>query len=652
MTMGVAENVLGAMPDVTSEFRSAGRERVRRLPHGGIDWQGPGTIEARTPIDSGSVAPFAKGRSNRASRHPAAASNRLGGSIMIDIQEVLDERSGEAILEIPLRGRSLLDCSLLNKGSAFSEEERSDFSLVGLLPARVSTLEEQAARRYRDYVEKPTDLERFLFLRALQDRNETLYYRLLADHVAEVLPVIYTPEVGEICQRYSHLYHRPRGLFLSYPQRHEMDALLANRPYCQVDVIVVTDGERILGLGDQGVGGLGIPVGKLALYTLCGGIDPGRTLPIVLDVGTDNAERLSDPDYLGWRHERVRGEAYDAFIEAFVRAVERHLPDVLLQWEDFAQANARRLLDRYRDRLCTFNDDLQGPAAITLAALLAGARRTGRPLREQRVVLVGAGSAGTGVSDLLVRALAEEGLTQPEAKARLWLLSSRGLVHTGLPGLSAWQQSYCRPQEEVAGWQRDPSGAIPLPEVVQQVRPTALIGVSGQPGVFTEEVVRAMASSVELPLIFPLSNPTSKSEAAPADLVAWTEGRALIATGSPFASVAYRGRTLPISQCNNSYVFPGLGMGVIASGARRVTDEMFLAAARVVADWGGGQPGTEAPLLPPVEDIREVARRVARAVGLQAQRQGLAQPGSPEDWDRALAGRWWEPRYRRLRYRA
>jgi malate dehydrogenase (oxaloacetate-decarboxylating) len=568
---------------------------------------------------------------------------------MIDVKEVRDERTGETALEVPLRGRLLLDCSLLNKGSAFPEQERRDLGLIGLLPARVSTLEEQVARRYRDFLQRPTALERFLFLRALQDRNETLFYRLLRDHLTETLPIIYTPEVGEVCQLYSHIYYRPRGLYVSFPQRQDMDAILQNRPYRAVDVIVVTDGERILGLGDQGVGGMGIPVGKLALYTLCGGIAPGRTLPVVLDVGTNNPERLADPNYLGWRHERVRGPEYDAFVEAFIQAVERHLPGVLLQWEDFAQANARRLLDRYRDRLCSFNDDIQGTAAVTLGALLTAVRRTGRPLSEQRLVVLGAGSAGTGVSDLLRMALTQEGLAEPAARSRLWLLSSRGLLHTGLKDLSAWQQGYCRPQEEVAGWRRDSAGNIPLAEVVERVRPTVLLGVSGQPGAFTEEAVRAMARHVERPIIFPLSNPTSRSEALPADLLTWTEGRALVATGSPFGSVAYDGRTLPISQCNNSYVFPGLGLGVLAAGARRVTDVLFLTAARVLSDCVPAQPGPDAPLLPPLEDLPAVSRRIALAVGAEAHRQGLAPQAAPADWERTLDARRWEPRYLPLR---
>jgi malate dehydrogenase (oxaloacetate-decarboxylating) len=394
---------------------------------------------------------------------------------------------------------------------------------------------------------------------------------------------------------------------------------------------------------------MGIPVGKLALYTLCGGIPPGRTLPVVLDVGTNNPERLADPHYLGWRHERVRGPEYDAFVESFVRAVERELPGVLLQWEDFAQANARRLLDRYRDRLCSFNDDIQGTAAVALGALLTAVRRTGRPLCEQRVVIVGAGSAGTGISDLLLMALMQEGLPESEARSRLWLLSSRGLLHTGLENLSPWQQHYSRPHEEVAGWRRDSAGSIPLLEVVERVRPTALLGVSGQPGAFTEEAIRAMARHTDRPIVFPLSNPTSRSEAPPADLLAWTEGRALVATGSPFGRVTCEGRTVAVSQCNNSYVFPGLGLGVIASGARRVTDALFLAAARILSDCVPPQAGPDAPLLPPLEELPAVSRRIALAVGAEAQRQGIAPQAAPQDWERALLARRWEPRYLPLR---
>ncbi len=568
---------------------------------------------------------------------------------MIHLQEVEFAGTGGRTLEVPLKGRLLLDCSLLNKGSAFSEQERRDFGLLGLLPAHVSTLEEQVARRYQEYQQKTTPLERFLYLRALQDRNETLFYRLLQDHITEMLPVIYTPEVGEVCQRYSQIYHQPRGLFISYPQQQQMEAILENRPYARVDVIVVTDGERILGLGDQGVGGLGIPVGKLALYTLCGGIHPARTLPIVLDVGTDNPDRLQDPHYLGWRQKRVRGAEYDAFIEAFVQAVARKLPGVLLQWEDFAQGNARRLLDRYRDCLCTFNDDIQGTASVTLGALLAAVRATGSRLPDQRLVLLGAGSAGTGIADLVVAALVQEGVPESEARSRLWLLNSRGLLHSGRKDLEPQQRRYCRPLDEVAGWTRDVVGRIDLLEVVERMRPTVLIGVAGQPGAFTEDVVRSMAAHTDRPIIFPLSNPTSRSEAVPADLVAWSEGRALIATGSPFPPVSYRGRTLVIGQCNNSYIFPGLGLGIIATSARRVTDEMFLAAARALSECVPGRVATDAPFLPGLHEIRAVSRRIAVAVGVEAQRQGVARQTSLRELESLIDANAWEPAYPPMR---
>jgi malate dehydrogenase (oxaloacetate-decarboxylating) len=568
---------------------------------------------------------------------------------MLELRQVYDERSGEVALEVPLRGRLLLDCPLLNKGSTFGDEERRAFGLLGLLPTHVSTIEEQAVRRYEEYRALDTPLERFQFLSALQDRNETLFYRLVGDHLPEMLPVIYTPAVGEVCQRYSHIYHRARGLCLPYPNRQDMDVMLANRPCRDVDVIVVTDGERILGLGDQGVGGIGISIGKLALYTACGGIDPARALPIVLDVGTDNPERLTDPNYLGWRHERVRGEEYDRFIDTFIQAVKRQLPGVLLQWEDFARGNARRLLSRYRDQLCTFNDDMQGTGAVTLAALMAGARLTGGRLGDGRFVFLGAGSAATGIADLLLMALRDEGLSEAEARGRLWLLGSRGLLHTGVRNLPAEQQAYCQPEERVAGWRRDGAGWVPLAEVVERVRPTALVGVCGQPGAFGEDVVRAMARRVERPILLPLSNPTSKSEAVPADLVRWTDGRALVATGSPFAPVEFDGRSYPISQCNNAYVFPGLGLGVIAAGATRVHDKLFLTAARVLGEMiAVGEKGP-CGLLPPMHRIQDISRAIALVVGREAMRHGLAAPRSADEWEHTLDARRWRPRYRNLR---
>ncbi|HEX6624680.1 MAG TPA: NAD-dependent malic enzyme [Pyrinomonadaceae bacterium] len=495
-----------------------------------------------------------------------------------------DVRRAEEALEVSLTGHLLLDNPLLNKGSAFPEEERRAFGLLGLLPPHPSTIEEQLVRTYENYRRKETDLERYIFLGSLQDRNETLFYRLLQAHITEMMPIIYTPTVGLGCQSYSHLFRRPRGLYISYPQRGEIDAILANAPTAEPSVIVVTDGERVLGLGDLGVGGMGIPVGKLSLYTLCAGIHPRTTLPIQLDAGTNNRELLEDPLYLGWRHERVRGEAYADFVEAFVEGVARKFPRALLQWEDFAKHNAARLLERYRDRLCTFNDDIQGTGAVTLAGLLAATKLSGARLSEQRITILGAGSSATGISEQIVTAMRAEGLSEQEARARLWLLDSGGLVHAGRAGLEPFKQKFARPVEQTARWGPAPDGGFALADVVRNVRPTVLIGTSAQPGAFTEEVVREMARHVGRPVIFPLSNPTSKSEATPRDLVAWTEGRALVATGSPFPEVSYGGRTIRTGQCNNSFIFPGVGLGVIAAAARRVTDGMFVAAARSLAE--------------------------------------------------------------------
>jgi malate dehydrogenase (oxaloacetate-decarboxylating) len=569
---------------------------------------------------------------------------------MIEFHEALTA-DGERVLEVPFTGTRLLDVPLFNKGSAFPEDERHALGLLGILPPHVGDIEEQVARRYREYRLKTTDLERHVFLRALQDRNETLFYRLLHENLVETLPVIYTPVVGEACQQFSRIYRKHRGLFFSYAHRDHIDTVLGHRLFRGVDVIVVTDGERILGLGDQGVGGMGIPVGKLSLYTLCGGIHPGRTLPVFLDVGTDNVELRNDPLYLGLKHPRVRGPEYDAFIEAFVQAVQRQLPGVLLQWEDFAQGNARRLLDRYRDRLCSFNDDIQGTAAVTLGVLLAAGQAAGAPLTGQRIVILGAGSAGTGIADTVVAAMTAAGLSEAEARGRLWLVDRHGLLQTGMAGLTAEQQRYAQPPERVAGWQRGPGGEVSLLEVVTRVRPTALIGVSGQPGVFTEEVVRAAAAGVERPVILPLSNPTSRSEALPVDVLTWSDGRALVATGSPFADVVHGGRVCSVAQCNNAYVFPGVGLGVIASKARRVTDGMLLAAARALAACAPASRDPGGALLPPLRELREVSREVALAVGEEAQRQGLAEQTTPEELRRRVDGCRWEPRYLPMRYR-
>jgi len=545
---------------------------------------------------------------------------------------------------ISISGQRLLDDPLLNKSSAFPESERRELGLMGLLPLHTSTIEEQLARVYENYQRKDSDIERYIFLAALQDRNETLFYRLLQEHITEMMPIIYTPTVGEGCRLYSHVFRRPRGLYISYPFRHEILSLLNNTPAQEAEVIVVTDGERILGLGDLGVGGMRIPVGKLSLYTVCAGIHPAKALPILLDVGTDNQDLLNDPLYLGWRHERVRGQDYDDFIEAFVGAIEQKFPRVLLQWEDFSKHNAPRILERYRDRLCTFNDDIQGTGAVTVAGLLAATKVTGRELSEQRTVILGAGAAAIGICDQIAAAMTVEGAADLEARARLWLVDSQGLVCTGRTKVEPFKQKYAQPAERILNWRVNDPSRVTFGDVVRNVQPTILIGTSAQPGAFTEEIVREMAKHVDRPVVFPLSNPTSKSEAVPSDLLAWTEGRAVIATGSPFPAVTYEGRGIRIGQCNNSFIFPGVGLGVIASGARRVTDAMFVAAARVLSEFSPALQDPEAPLYPPLEQVRDISFRVAMAVAREAQRTGLAEVDL-DNLEHTVSSKMWNPHY-------
>jgi malate dehydrogenase (oxaloacetate-decarboxylating) len=567
---------------------------------------------------------------------------------MLDFEIIRDPRTGEETWAIPLRGSLLLNHPLFNKGTAFPEQERRELGLLGLLPPHVDSLDTQVARAYEAFRGKPTDLERHIYLRALQDENEVLFYRLMQDYIEETMPVVYTPTVGEACQRFSHIHRHPRGLFIAYPEREHIDALLANAPQRDVDVIVVTDGERILGLGDQGAGGMGIPIGKLALYTLCGGIHPARTLPVLLDLGTDNPDMLNDPLYMGWRHPRVRGAEYDAFVECFVQAVLRRYPNVLLQWEDFAQANAGPLLERYRDRLCTFNDDIQGTAAVATGTALAAVKATGTRLRDQVIAVFGAGSAGCGISEQLCAAMVRDGLSETEARSRFFLVDRPGLLREGLSNLPPFQRSFAQPSSAFAGWRLDRPDSIGLAEVVNNAKPTLLIGVSGVAGAFTETIVKTMAGQAPRPIILPLSNPTSRCEALPAQLLAWTEGRALVATGSPFADVAWGGRNFPIPQCNNSYIFPGLGLGVLAAGARRVTSGMFMAAALALAETSPAATDPDAPLLPPLTAIRTVSRRIALAVAKAAIADGVAEPKSDADLARLVDERMWTPAYAKL----
>jgi malate dehydrogenase (oxaloacetate-decarboxylating) len=551
---------------------------------------------------------------------------------------------GSGLPEFP-RGMDLLNQQGLNKGTAFSEEERSALGLHGLLPPYIENLEEQVVRAYGAYKRKDDDLERHIYLRALQDTNEVLFYRLLLEHIEEMTPIVYTPVVALACEQFSQIYRRPRGLFISYPLRDSIPALLGNRPNREVDVIVVTDGERILGIGDQGVGGLGIPIGKLSLYTLIGGIRPERTLPIVLDVGTNNKERLNDPEYLGWRHERITGQAYFDFVDQFVQAAKQELPGTCLQWEDFATPHARPILQRYRDELLTFNDDIQGTAAVALGALLGAVKVTGKSLKDQQIVMFGSGSAGIGVADGLREAMKGEGLSEQEARSHFWIVNRKGLLHSGRKDLTPEQSIYAQREDRVSGWPRTSDGHIGLADVIGSVEATILIGLSTVGGAFTEAIVREMARKVERPIIFPLSNPTDKSEAKAGDLIRWTDGRALVATGSPFAPVSYGGRTITTAQCNNVYIFPAMGLGVVASGARRVTDAMMLAAARALAGNSPALKDSSAPLLPPLTDIRRVAAQIAFAVSMEAQKDGLAPKLTRDELDQRVKETQWTPSY-------
>jgi malate dehydrogenase (oxaloacetate-decarboxylating) len=531
--------------------------------------------------------------------------------------------------------RALLSDPLTNKGTAFTAEERDEFGLHGLLPPHVGTLDSQIERRRKALEEKESDFQRYAFLRELQDSNEVLFHALVQSDLPRMLPLVYTPTVGEGCERFSEIWRRPRGLFLSYPNKDRISDILADPAYDRVKVIVVSDGERILGLGDQGAGGMGIPIGKLALYTACAGIHPSEVLPILLDLGTDNHARREDPLYVGWRAGRVRGQDYDDFVEAFVSAVDDRFPGVLLQWEDFAGKNAYDLLVRYRDRLLSFNDDIQGTAATAVGTLLAAIGRTGVPLTEQRVVLFGAGAAGSGVAEMLVQAMVAEGLDDRSARARIWAVDRDGLILSDVPRLPPQQLRLARDPAEIAGWNVSGQNMISLQEVVANVHPTVLIGTSGQKAAFDERTDRTMAENVERPVIFPLSNPISRAEAHPADILEWTGGKAIVGTGSPFG-------TPGVTQVNNVYVFPGVGLGALASGATAISDGMFMVAARRLGELSRADHDG---LLPAVTELRDVALEIAVVVAAQAQAEGLA-TAEPDALTReSIAASMWQAQY-------
>lgn len=558
------------------------------------------------------------------------------------------EHESKRPLYIPHAGPVLLEFPLLNKGSAFTLQERDNFNLHGLLPEAIETIDEQVERAWRQYQDFSHDIDKHVYLRNIQDTNETLFYCLLDSHLSEMLPIIYTPTVGEACEHFSDIYRRARGLFISYGNRDKIDDMLQNATKQNVKVIVVTDGERILGLGDQGIGGMGIPIGKLSLYTACGGISPAYTLPVVLDAGTNNPQRLNDPLYMGWRHPRITGAEYDEFVEAFIQAVKRRWPDVLLQFEDFAQKNATPLLSRYRDVLCCFNDDIQGTAAVTLGCLLAASHAAGSRLRDQTVVFLGAGSAGCGIGEQIIAEMRTEGLSDEEARARVLMVDRFGLLTDRLTNLLDFQARLAQSSERLAHWQSE-NDAFSLLDVVRNAKPTVLIGVSGQPGLFNEEIIREMHRFCPRPIVMPLSNPTSRVEARPDEVIRWTGGAALVATGSPFAPVHYNDKVYPIAQCNNAYIFPGVGLGVVASGASRVTEDMLIAASRALAACSPMANGADGALLPDIDDIQDVSKVIALAVGKAAQVHGVAMV-TPEDvLATAIENNFWRPQYRHYR---
>ena len=562
----------------------------------------------------------------------------------MEVSERRPKTANRKVRKISLSGYDLINSPRFNKGTAFSDHERDIFHLHGLLPPHVGTLAEQLERRLQALRQQTTSFHKYTFLRDLQDANETLFYALLLQNIDEFLPLVYTPTVGEGCQRFSEIWRKPRGLFLSYPNKDRIDQILSHFHFDDVKCIVVSDGERILGLGDQGAGGMGIPIGKMALYTALGGIHPEHCLPVLLDVGTDNEERLKSPIYIGWRHRRVRGEEYDAFVDTFVKSVRKRWPHVLLQWEDFAGSNAARLLARYRSQLCTFNDDIQGTAAVAAATLLSALNVTGESLEQQRIVIFGFGTAGIGIANILVQLMLDQGISKEAARNCIYAVDRCGLITERGKEVRPEQLPFARTEEEVRTW-RSSGENISLLDVARHAKPTVLIGVSGQCGAFTQDAVREMAKHTPRPIIFALSNPTSCCEATPRDLVNWTDGRALIGTGSPFEPVPFGGHRVTISQPNNSYIFPGLALGIVASKARHVTDTMIMAAAKELARLVPTQKDKNANLLPQLSDSRHLSRSIARAVGMRAIQDGEAQIADEEILERELESSIWEPVY-------
>jgi malate dehydrogenase (oxaloacetate-decarboxylating) len=554
----------------------------------------------------------------------------------------IDADTGETYLPVAERGRQLLEEPLLNKGCAFTAEERETLGLRGLLPAQTSTIEQQLQRVRLQLDKKPNDLERHIYLASLHDRNETLFFRFLLENLEETVPIVYTPVVAEACRHWSHIFRQARGIYVTPDDRGQVARVLRSRGIEDAAVIVVTDNERILGIGDQGAGGMGIPIGKLALYTVAAGIHPSSCVPVSLDVGTNNTELLEDPLYVGWRHRRLRGDEYWSLIDEFVGAVREVFPDALLQWEDFANRTSFRNLETYRDAVPSFNDDIEGTAAMVVAGLLAATRRTGRSLTEQTYVIVGGGSAGNGIHDLLVAAMAEQGLAVDQAKERVYVVDAEGLLVEGTKGLDKRMQRLAVKKETVKRW-KVRGDQISLKEVIDHAKPGVLIGVCGQPRQFTKPIIESMAAAAENPVVMPMSNPTQNAEAVPEDIIAWSQGRALVATGSPFPSVVHNGKRHRIGQANNVFAFPGIGLGIVASRAQKVTPAMFLAAAKTLAGSLDDQTLADGALYPPMSSVRDVSRNIACAVAEQAVSEGVADPIT--DIDELIDQDMWYPAY-------
>jgi len=560
----------------------------------------------------------------------------------------ISKHNNTSPLYIPYSGPSLLETPLLNKGSAFSLSEREQFNLTGLLPPRYESIDEQVARAYQQYSSFNGDLNKHIYLRAIHDNNETLFFKLVQSYLTEMMPIIYTPTVGDACEKFSDIYRSSRGLFICYEQRKNIDDILRNATKNKVKVIVVTDGERILGLGDQGIGGMGIPIGKLSLYTSCGGISPAYTLPIMLDVGTNNEKLLNDPMYMGARHKRIEQKQYDEFIDLFVQAVKRRWPQALLQFEDFAQHNATPLLTRYRNELCCFNDDIQGTACVTVGTLLAACRSKKEKLSEQNVVFVGAGSAGCGIAEQIIACMVSEGISEKQARSQIFMIDKLGLLMESMPRLRDFQQKLAQPECLLSTWSS--TGKYPsLLEVIQQLKPSILIGVSGQAGLFNEQVITTMKSTCDLPIILPLSNPIKQIEALPEQIITWTQGKVIVATGSPFSPVEYQGKSYEIAQCNNSYIFPGLGLAVVAANISRISDEMLMAASEILAQESPLANTDEGKLLPPLNSIVELSRKIAFSVAKVAFKQKFALEISDEMLLTQIQNNFWQPSYRQYK---